>query len=1617
MTVGQPEQPTQSGDLARRIAASVSNWKRKLLDLTRRNRALNFKPTKVSTIAIVDEQPAEVFRRLYLQEASMRFKADPTKPRREAKLEEAEGIRIEVEIDGEPMDFESESEQALEFVPYDPTAIDEKHRDDWLQTNLAPDALDHSLRRIEETARTAIEEQGVNTLFLALGMLQYRESRDSDAWVRAPLVLLPVALARKSARTGFTISAADEDAIVNPALIEYLRSNYGMALPDLPDSEHIEDDYDLQEFLKGTTKAIAGQPGWVVQTDMYLGLLSFQKLVMFKDLEANANAIGSHRLVRQLLSKAGSSVYGLPGEIRDLPLDQDFTPESTYQVVDADSSQMRAAAAVVKGHDIVIEGPPGTGKSQTITNLVAQALAAGKSVLFVAEKMAALDVVHRRLVEAGLGEFCLELHSSKANKRAVMKELSTALDASLLPMAGGAGAGRRLPEVRGVLEEYVKVVHEPWGALARSPYLVAGELGLLLDAPKVSLKRDIDAITAEVLATTRRALSDLATHGAAVGVVSNHPWRDATKTLYTEDDLDEISEIARDIEAGAAALLADGLSAAARFGIPAPGTLDDCETLTELADVLEESPGVGATILQSDAWNSPPREAAVLLETGRKLRQLHGRLRPKFADEAFDVPHAADIAHIERKSSGVRSFLAFLDGRYRAIKRRWLGYRKPGYSPALIEQANDLKQVDQASGLVRDLDGAEELGRSLFGAFWQGTTSDWDQLDRYLAYVVRYRGVAMRRGLAAEAARIAEQARPDVAALRAASTDATALRAKLVEMRKAVGWPDDYLETSHLTEIGVRAHEIRGAMSRGPGWAAFEGSRQRAAVTVATEVVDAAMAGQIPFDQLESSFLRAFYMKWMSGAVQAREPLQRFDTLTHEAMVREFRDLDHKVLRQNRAALTGLLRDRAQSKLQRPEAAASLPRLQREMVKQRRISPLRRTLRDCNGAIRAIKPCFMMSPLTVAQYLDGSAPSFDLVIFDEASQLPTEDAVGAVVRGKQLVVVGDPKQLPPTNFFSVSTGTVSAPIGDDGSPLYEDSESVLEEFMGAAVPMSRLKWHYRSAHESLISFSNVNFYDADLHTFPSVVTDGDTTGLQFHFVEGGVYEGKGVNLVEARRIADEVVAFAKAQLDRKAVGERALSLGVGTLNLRQQLAILDELEVRRRADPSIEPFFDRSGDEPFFVKNLENIQGDERDAIFLSITYGRSSDGRIRYNFGPLNRENGWRRLNVLVTRARRQMKVFSSMRDHDINPSGAVSDGPRLLREFLAYAEHRRLDGAIAAAMADAESPFESDVAAELIRHGVRVQPQVGVSGYRVDLGVLDDEAPGRFVCGIECDGVGYHSMETVRDRDRLRQQVLEARGWIIHRVWSTDWFKDRRGQIERLLTLINQSREELKDQTREAADAAKARAVEPVAPDAAAPALPREPAGPDYSRPVLLEYVSFNGRDLSISGEILAAPPDLLAAVVSRIVDMEGPVHEADVIARIAGLWGTKAGSRIQDAIRNGCRLSERKGMVTRRGPFYWRPDGSCRPRSRAEAGIPGDRIAPEEFAEAIKLVLAGGQAFPRQALITETRAVMGYSRTGALLEQAIGNVVDGLVAAGVLGEASRGLMLRQTAAGGES
>ncbi|HEU4882802.1 MAG TPA: DUF3320 domain-containing protein [Longimicrobium sp.] len=1764
--------PAASTDDAR-IAAALDNWKRKLLDLSKRNRALNFRMTRASTVAIVDEQPAEVFRRLYLLEKRMKFAAaqppapaspetassagtpadqesapsspvvaapadraaaadtssilpppppstatPPAAPQSSASVQgdllsdataasitppnpddtvregglrdvpaansfapgvdfaNVSAVNPSVSEDSAqapladasaPGPFATDAAEAAaststdpaalppavasvstdpaaptpaaddaaaggfddlagddealaaaaEFAPYAADRLATKHRDDVLQTTSPADKLDVSLRRIEEQARETQEEQGVNTLFLALGMLHYTESKDSEQVFRAPLVLLPVALARTSAGAGYTLSVTDDDYILNPALAEHLRRDFGIALPLLPDPAEIPDDYDLQAFLAGVTEAVKTQAAWQVTTEIYLGLFAFQKFVMYKDLEANGGAFAGHRLVRRLVTRTGEGFAALPDDVREMDLDADFAPETTAQVVDADSSQLRAIAAVSRGHDLVLEGPPGTGKSQTITNLIAQALDGGQSVLFVAEKMAALSVVHERLVRAGLGDFCLEMHSTKANKRAVVKEIARSLDASLQRPKPGEPVAGRLAGVRHTLTEYAEAVHTPYGPAGFTPYRGFGELMALRDAPRIKLEKPITTVTREQFDEAVRALGDLAKAADDTGDVRNHPWRDSRRTLWSEDELDDARTLIADLRAALAQTMDQAVAVSAALRLPPLRTFADVDTAVRVAAVLARSPGAPLGVLTSAEWNAPPRQAVELIARGRRVSELDRRLTHWFTPDALQQDHEADAQFIEEKEASPFRFLNFLSGKHRATKRRWMAYRQPSFTGSLTEQAAEMRRIDELKRERTTLHALDPVGRELFGALWQGEASDWDALDGYVRWVVEYRTLCVESRLAEAAAELATQPHPDVPladALRIASEAATGA---LVGLRTLAEWPADYLQPAPLAEIAERAASLETGLMTAPRWAAFELVRAKVAAGVAAELLAPALAGEIAFADLPNAFRRAFHQKWVTAAVQEREPLRQFATMPHEQRVAEFRELDQAVLRENRDALVGRLRDAVQARLREPAAKAAMPFLQAQMARERRHAPLRRTLREAGPAIRAIKPCFMMSPLTVAQLLDGGAPSFDVVIFDEASQLPSEDAVGSIVRGARLVVVGDPRQLPPTNFFSVMSGQATAELGEDGTPLFEDTESVLEEFLGAGVPKTRLRWHYRSAHESLITFSNVSFYDADLFTFPSVDAASGASGLSFEYVPDGVYEGKGLNAVEARRVVDEVVRHAKT--------EPEVSLGVGTFNLRQQLAIQDELELRRRQDPSLEPFFARDRAEPFFVKNLENIQGDERDVILLSVTYAKGRDGRLRYNFGPINGENGWRRLNVLTTRARRRMVVFSSMKGDDINPSSATSRGPALLREFLLYAERGTLQSAGATLAADAESEFERQVMEELTRRGVTLQAQVGAAGYRIDMAVVDDEMPGRYVCGIECDGVAYHASETARDRDRLRQQVLEARGWQIHRLWSTDWFKDREGQIERLMKLIEASRIHSRQTAAEQEAAAETRRleaeqreqvrIEKIVSDADAAASAPPPASED--EPAEIPVAPYEMTDVTpryAGTDILAAPQSLLLAALREVVDAEAPVHVDDVEARVAAMWGlARTGSRITAHITHAIDAAAAQGILSRRGGFIWAPDGAVTVRSRRDTKIPAERIAPEEYREAALAVLRARGGLPRKELMGEVRALLGFTRLNAKLEEAIGAALDALLADGTCGEASTGIRLRDESA----
>ncbi|HVC35659.1 MAG TPA: DUF3320 domain-containing protein [Chloroflexota bacterium] len=662
----------------------------------------------------------------------------------------------------------------------------------------------------------------------------------------------------------------------------------------------------------------------------------------------------------------------------------------------------------------------------------------------------------------------------------------------------------------------------------------------------------------------------------------------------------------------------------------------------------------------------------------------------------------------------------------------------------------------------------------------------------------------------------------------------------------------------------------------------------------------------------------------------------------------------------------------------------------------------------------------------MSQYLDPARIHFDLVIFDEASQVLPEDAVGAIYRGDQLVVAGDAKQMPPTQFFQTGFDEASEEEEADGAP--EVYESILDQCGSAGMRTAMLRWHYRSRDERLIAFSNHHFYDGRLITFPSPTTDSTDRGVRFVATPDGVYDrgGSRTNRIEARRIGDLVIAHAETRPEK--------SLGVVAFSQAQMLAILDDLELRRRQRPDLEPFFREDGSEPFFVKNLETVQGDERDVIFFSVGYGKDRTGKMTASFGPLNRAGGERRLNVAVTRARELVTFVSSIQPEDIDVSGTRSIGVRLLRQYMEFAIHgpSALDAGPATSAGPAESPFEESVAAELTKRGLVVQPQIGCAGFRIDLGVVHRDQPGRYILGIECDGATYHSSKTARDRDRLRQEVLEGLGWRIHRIWSADWVRDRNREVQRTLDALESAYRAADDSLSVAPPTSKALAVDVtdaphvqrIEPSPTPPSLltlatlePPTRRAADQLKPYIeaqLPARTDTNQFYEPSAAALAIP-----SLVARSVREEGPVHVGRVSELIARSYGfQRIGERVAEQINRGIDIAVRQKRAVRRGDFLWPPDLSATDVPVRRSGPGGkpravDHVALEEIASALLLTLDECFSLPEEALIVQTARLLGYDRTGVLVMTRLKDAIATLERTGLV--IRNDALVTRTASGG--
>ena len=1144
------------------------------------------------------------------------------------------------------------------------------------------------LKRISRVAQTYLEEKGASTLFLAAGLATWDVT--AGARPNAPVILLPLSVEPADAAHREFILKVSGDAHLNPVMAHSLRTDYGVELS--------EDDFDLeeppnnlagmQELLDRVSSSLPQVPGFGVTLRLVVGNFRYNNLPLVTDLEQNLESFASNDLVAAIAGVPEAKESLAPevdGPSPDLPDTE--PPDAEFLVLDADSSQHQAINRALMGQSEVVWGPPGTGKSQTIANLIAALIANSKRVLFVAQKQAAVEVVINRLNQVGLGDLVMDCHGGFKSRREFSRGLAEAIQRiRSTPEGRYSDLHRDLSRNKRVLVDHAETMHalrEPWGI---SAYDVQAQL---LAIPEGA--RTHPGLPKEKLGRLNQdGLRDLQ-RDAQQWIDLEGPWLSARYPNWAGASPDSADEVRR---------LLDLVRSLLQELPQCHSSLSTCaeELSLKVPRAVADWPGL----------------TGLLAEIGQDLLT--------FRPGIYRLDRTRLLAALAPRS-GFGRLTAGLSGTYRSARREIREQVLTGANPSGEEA---YRAVARADGQVRR---------------WQGYCRDSAAHPRAPENAGDLHG------------RVAEMA----SAL--ASLAEGVSRPELQEM--------SFVDLQSALETMASQQTVA---TRLPRLRELERRFDEAGIGR----IISGVGGTVPVGLAVHAIAHAWLRGVWSEIVLDEPRLSGFVGDAHNRSRDDFARLDAQHLRRNPERIRRVAAERAIAAMNEHPDQTDLVR--REAAKRSRHLSVRQLVHRAPEVLCALRPCWMMSPLQVAEMIPAGTRLFDVVIFDEASQIPPAEAIGTLARARQAVVAGDNRQLPPTNFFR-SQEPEEDDDDDDAAqdmalPLTDNMESILDVVKALPIREQMLKWHYRSRDGRLIAFSNSHIYGESLTVFPGTVQESP---LVFHRLDLPSLPGRSTRShpVEVERVVDLILDHARRHTNE--------SLGVIAFGVHHADNIEEGLRRRLSGedDRSLDEFFTRARDEPFFVKNIERVQGDERDVIILSVGYHKASNGTLPYRFGPLNQEGGERRLNVAITRARSKIHLVAGFSHQDMEPGRSTADGVELLRQYLEFAA----SGATAMGSSMSDEPlnaFEMNVMERLERRGIPVTPQYGVAGYRLDFACGHPEQPRRMVLAIEADGAAYHSTPTARERDRLRQQVLESLGWRFHRIWSTDWFRDPEGQAD---------------------------------------------------------------------------------------------------------------------------------------------------------------------------------------------------------------------------------------------
>ena len=1478
------------------------------------------------------------------------------------------------------------------------SVIQSEFKNHRLRSALNDSELAKTIKELYRSAKSALEENGANTLYMALGLLRWYENPRSTKPRYAPIILIPVEIVRKSAAQGYVVRLRDDEPQMNVTILEKLKQDFNIEIKGLnvlPEDEH---GIDTRKVFTIVRKAVMEQKNWDVLESAYIGIFSFSQFVMWNDIRSRYDDLAKNKIVSSLMEGR------LQWEAEEMSIGEEVDENGVFLPMSADASQLFAIKAASEGKSFVLHGPPGTGKSQTITALIANALAQGKSVLFVAEKMAALEVVERRLDNIGIGDFCLELHSNKAKKKSVLEQLRKASEVTKGQTAQSyENKANQIAKIRAELNQYVKELHKE-RKCGKTLYELINEYETYksfpdIPAPDFAAAAEIDRERAD---QQELLLQRVTAAAKAVGHPKDHPLTAVRTANYSQQLRMTLPDKISAYQSALSALRQALERFTAEVEIPS-GTFAEITSLASAANEMK-------------TWLDFPKAWAQAENPGFFLTQI----QEMCLHYANANQHAAFLSQFWRPEFLTLDGMSLL-GEYRAAAAKWLIPRKLGigslckkllpYSVGAIDRTQLEQQLITLLNYRNEMNAAIALytqyGNSL-GTLYCGTATDWNRISMMCA-AAKNSAARLDQAFGSGDFRIRycgrSEIRDEIDGVITAMPPALSTKSALEDILDTLyapegNWTEDQIRVcNNVTE---HFDELKEWIT----WNAISGDAAKCGMECLME----AYRQGIAHEDAAGSFKKVISKTLSMHIIDSEPVLGGFSGAVFNEKIEQFRQMD--------ADLTNLTKKEIYCRL-----AAKVPNFAKEAAQSSELGILQKAIRSGGRGLSIRKlfdqipnmlprlcPCMLMSPISAAQYLAPNREPFDLVVFDEASQITTSKAVGALARGKNAVIVGDPKQMPPTSFFA--TSAVDEDNIDD-----EDLESILDDCLALNMPQTHLLWHYRSRHESLIAFSNRHFYENKLYTFPSV-NDREAKVRLVH-TDGYFDRGKSrQNRAEAEAVIEELKRRCHDGKDSK------LSVGVVTFNINQQNLIDDLLLDACKEDSALESWVN-NGKEPLFIKNLENVQGDERDVILFSIGYGPDKDGHVSMNFGPLNREGGWRRLNVAVSRARCEMVVFSTLAPEQIDLNRTHADGVAALRSFLEYAAGRdRLteDDAASGSNGDTEGVSRA-ICAALAEKGYETQRNVGHSQYRIDIGVVDPDNADRYLLGILLDGSTYRDSKTVRDRELAQISVLGSLGWTIVRVWTMDWWDNSRKELARLLDILDKAAEQSRVAAEQQADDGgeeqpenEPQKDEPVSPEAEVKTglpseeeieiIPEEPA-PLVSANVI-PYKAAELKSLTITGEDFVQPAckKMIKDAVKAVIECEAPVSESRLSRRVIQSFGiTRSTAKIQNHLSQ---LIESLGFVSTiqfEDRFIWRKDQLPEEYTLIRANGEGENkrdvkeIPLQEAANAVCLALHEQISMSHDDLVRESAKAMNFTRVIASVSTAFDAAVQYADAKGYL------------------